>query len=298
MSESFSFGEFVDRRKSGGFGPERGSRYAYGADVAMLQSFSRLRAIEYAATTLVRTNLELLRGSLLGHSVKVTEHQFPKLHALVRHCAHTLEVPVPQVYVVNSPTMNAYTFGTDEDSFIVLHSSLVDAFTEKELLFVLGHETGHMQNKHVVYGTVLILLQRMGELIVGPLILPATVALNAWYRRAEITCDRAGLLCSRDLEAASRSFLKLAAGSTRLSDEVDLTAFLAQHDEAQTSIGRFMEAFQTHPYLPKRIKALQAFAESELYRTAIGQTGGLSIEDVDDKTSAIIRLNGKDSTND
>jgi Zn-dependent protease with chaperone function len=258
----------------------------------MLRGFSRIRPVELAAATVVRMNKEFLRGTLLGSTVKVTERQFPSLYKLVARCAATLQVPVPQVYVANSPVMNAFTFGTEDDSFIVLHSALVDAFSEKELLFVIGHETGHIQNKHVVYNTALILLQRMAELFIGPLILPAVVALNAWYRRAEITCDRAGLLCSQDLDSASRSFIKLAVGSKRLSDEVDMREFLAQHDEAKGSVGRYMEAFQSHPYLPKRIKALQVFAESEIYRGALGQSGGLGMDEVDDKTSAIISMDG------
>jgi hypothetical protein len=57
-----------------------------------------------------------------------------------------------------------------------------------------------------------------------------------------------------------------------------------------------MEAFQSHPYLPKRIKALQVFAQSEIYRGALGQTGGLAMNEVDDKTSAIIRMDGKEGS--
>lgn len=296
MSDTFSFGEFVERQQSGGYGRRDDARYAYSADLAMLRGFSKVRPVEIAAATVVRMNKEFLRGTLLGSTVKVTEKQFPSLYKLVAQCATTLQVPVPVVYVANSPVMNAYTFGTEDDSFIVLHSALVDAFSEKELLFVIGHETGHIQNKHVVYSTALVLLQRMAEMFIGPLILPAVVALNAWYRRAEITCDRAGLLCSQDLDSASRSFIKLAVGSKRLSDEVDMTEFLAQHDEAKGSVGRYMEAFSSHPYLPKRIKALQAFAESELYRTAIGKSGGSTIEQVDEKTSAIISMDGKEGS--
>jgi Zn-dependent protease with chaperone function len=296
MSDPSSFADFVQQRKAGGYGKREGARYAYAADLAMLRGFSRVRPVELAAATVVRMNKEFLRGTLLGSTVKVTERQFPSLYKLVERCARTLQVPVPQVYVANSPVMNAFTFGTEDDSFIVLHSALVDSFTEKELLFVIGHETGHIQNRHVVYNTALILLQRMAELFIGPLVLPAVVALNAWYRRAEITCDRAGLLCSQDLDSASRSFIKLAVGSKRLSDEVDMSEFLAQHDEAQSSVGRYMEAFQSHPYLPKRIKALQVFAQSEIYRGALGQTGGLAMNEVDDKTSAIIRMDGKEGS--
>lgn len=295
MSEPTSFGEFVDRQKRGG---ERsaagGTRYAYASDLAMMRSFSKMRPVELAAAAVVRMNKEALRGALLGSTVRVTERQFPSLHALARDAAATLDVPVPEVYVANSPIMNAYTFGLEGDAYIVLHSALVDAFTETELRFVIGHETGHIQNKHVVYGTTLILLQRMAQLFIGPLVLPAVVALNAWYRRAEITCDRAGLLCSHDLEASSRTFVKLAVGSTKLAEEVDVEEFLAQHEDNRASVGRYTEVFSSHPFLPKRIKALAAFAESELYRSSLGEAGGLSMHEVDERTSAIISVGAKE----
>lgn len=298
MSEAneFSFSRFIDDRKAGVFGREDGPRYAYSADVSMRRGFQYVRPVELAAAAVVRSNMEFLRGSLLGHAVKVGPQQFPSIYKLASGCAEKLGVPVPQIYVTNSPIMNAYTFGTETDSCIVLHSALVDHFTDKELEFVIGHETGHVQNKHVVYGTALILLQRLAEAFLGPLIMPAVLALSAWYRRAEITCDRAGLLCSQDLDAGARSFVKLAVGSKRLAEEFNIEAYLAQHDE-NTALGRMSEYLASHPHLPKRILALRTFADSEFYRSATKTgEGGLSMEEVDERTSRILRISKDDAS--
>jgi Zn-dependent protease with chaperone function len=175
----------------------------------------------------------------------------------------------------------------------VLHSALVDSLSPQELTFVIGHETGHIQNKHVVYGTVLILLTQMAGAFAGVFIEPVLLPLRAWFRRAEITCDRAGLLCARDVDAGTKSFMKLAVGSSRLFAEMDLDTYVEQLEESRATIGRYLEAFATHPYLPKRIAALRAFAESELYRASVGENGGKSIDDVDVLTSEIIRIDGK-----
>lgn len=292
MSE-FSFTSFVEDEKAGKPGRSDAARYAYSADVAMRRGFSRIAAVEHAASALVRTNYALLHGQMLGKGVKVGPRQFHRLHTIAEHCAKTLSVELPQIYVVNSPTVNAYTFGTDDRSFIVLHSSLVDALSEAELTFVIGHETGHIQNKHVVYGTVLLLLSQMAQAVTGFLVEPALLPLRAWFRRAEITCDRAGLLCSHDVDAGTQSFMKLAIGSSRLFAEMDVEAYVDQLEEGRASIGRYLEAFETHPFLPKRIAALRAFAESEIYKTAIGERGGVPIDDVDVKTSQIIRIDGR-----
>ena len=292
MTDDFSFDRFVQRTKVGAFGRDEGARYAYSADILMLRSFSRMKPVEYAAAALVRTSKEFLRGQLLGQGVKVGPKQFARLHSIAEHCATVLQVPTPQLYVVNSPVVNAYTFGTETESFIVLHSALVDSMTDKELEFVIGHETGHIQNKHVVYGTALQVLTSSAQALLGIFVEPALVALRTWFRRAEITCDRAGLLCSRDLDAGVSSFMKLAIGSARLFAEMDIDTYLEQLEENRGSVGRYIEAFASHPYLPKRITALRVFAESRLYREALGQEGGLEIEDVDTRTSEIIRISG------
>jgi len=291
QARELDFPTYVELKKSGSWGRDESVRYAYSGDLAMLRAFSRVRPVELAAAAIVRTSKELMRGELLGTMVKVGPKQFPSIYKIAMHCAEVLTVPPPQIYIKNHPIPNAYTFGTDEESFIVIHSALIDHFDEAELRFVIGHETGHIQNKHVVYGTALQVLTRTAAIFLQWFIQPALVALQAWYRRAEITCDRAGLLCCHDLEAASRSFLKLATGSHKLYAEMDLDAFLDQHAESQAGVGRMNEAFSSHPYLPKRIYALRAFADSHLYRKAAGiGEGGIDMEEVDRRTSEIIQI--------
>ncbi len=286
----FDFSRYVQSKKRAAYGGEEGARYAYSADMAMLATFRRIRPIELAAAATVRMYKDVLKGQMLGTMVRVGPRQFPSIHKIGEHCANVLNVATPTIYVANSPFVNAYTFGTDEEAFIVVHSSLIDHFDEDELKFVIGHEVGHIQNKHVVYGTVLQLMTRTAGIFLSWIVPAAEVALTAWYRRAEITCDRAGLLCCKSLDPACRSFAKLASGSRKLYEEMDVEAYLEQLDESQQSVGRYAEMFASHPYLPKRIKALRIFAESEVYKTAVGGTGGLSMEEIDEQTSEIIQI--------
>ena len=287
----FDFSRYVEGRRRKVWGGEGAARYAYAADVAMLQTFKRLRPVELAAASVVRTYKDVLKNQYLGTSTRVGPRQVPHIYGLVQECAEALGVPVPAVYVVNNPYINAYTFGTDEDAFIVLHSALIDHFEDEELKFVIGHETGHIQNKHVVYATVLHLMTNTMGIFIKWLLPPAQVALHAWYRRAEITCDRAGLLCCKDSNAAIRGFLKLASGAQKLYGELDPDAFLEQLEEGREGVGRFTEAFSSHPYVPKRIQALKVFEQSAMYRQAVGLgDDGLAMEDVDRRTSEIIQI--------
>lgn len=258
----------------------------------MLATFKRVKPVEMAAAAIVRMYKDgFFKNQLLGTMIKVTPRQFPHIYRIAEECAEVLDVPVPQIFVANSPVLNAYTFGTDEEAFIVVHSSLIDHYDHDELKFVIGHETGHIQNKHVVYNTVLLLLKNTAVAMLRFILPPVEVALNAWYRRAEITCDRAGLLCIGDLETGSRALLKLACGSTKLYDDLDVEAYLEQFEEGRDGVGRFTELFASHPFLTKRIHALRTFAKSDVYRQAMGfGDGGMSMEEVDRETSEIIQI--------
>ncbi len=250
--------------------------------------------------SLVRAHESYTRGHLLGSAVRVGPQQFPRVFALTQRCADTLKIVAPRVYITNNHTMNAMTYGTEEDAFILIHSGLIDHLSDTELLDVIGHECGHLHNNHVVYLTTLYLLQHLVGEIFPPFskiaVIPLTLALNAWRRRAEITCDRAGLLCSRDMEAATKSLAKLALGSHKLYEQLNLEAFIAQNEESLRSPGRLEEFFSSHPWLPKRILALKLFAQSALYRKHAGLgDDGLSMQEVDDQVERLVRVFGDPS---
>jgi Zn-dependent protease with chaperone function len=122
---------------------------------------------------------------------------------------------------------------------------------------------------------------------------PAVLALNAWARRAEITCDRAGLICTGDLDVSIGCLVKLAIGSQKLYSEVKLDEYLAQLDEAQKGIGRFDELGRRHPYLPKRVAALRLFAETAYFKGLKGEAnapGGTSKQECDAKVGELLAV--------
>ncbi len=289
------FQKFVEDRKQARPSVQEGDShaYAYVSDKNTRAAFERMKAVELAVAAGVRMFKHVGKAELLGHAVKVGPRQFPRVHALANQCAETLGINTPTLYVVNNPHLNAATYGTNDDSFVMIHSALVDHLSDEELLSVIGHECGHIHNSHVVYLTAMHYLTHMAGMLVRSISLPALLALRAWSRRAEVTCDRAGALCAGELDISMRALTKLALGSRKLYDQLDLEAFLEQHDEAQESVGRFAEVFATHPWLPKRVLALRAFGESALYRrhAKLGDDG-LTIEQVDEKVHEIIKVVG------
>jgi len=290
------FKKYIEQRQGGQQGhAEDGAPYAYAGDQKVLRTLGRVKPVTLAVEATVRLWKGVTRGQILGSAVKVTDKQFPDIHALVVDCSRRLQIAPPSVYVAPEVgTLNAHTFGTRDDAYIVLNGILVDHLEREELGFVIGHECGHIHNNHVVYITALYYLMYSANVFLRWIVQPAVVALQSWARRAEITCDRAGLLCAGSPEAATKALVKLALGSRKLAKQVDVGEYLKQLEESQQGIGGVAELLQSHPYLPKRVAALQAFAETHYWLRAQGlttsATEGKSLQWCDEEVSRLLRV--------
>ncbi len=116
--------------------------------------------------------------------------------------------------------------------FIVITTGTVNLFDAEELRFIVGHELGHVLSGHAVYRTMLFhlirLAQRIAWMPIGYLGLRAIIwGLEEWYRKSELSCDRAGLLAGQDVDAARRALMKTAGGA--YMSELSADAF---HDQA------------------------------------------------------------------
>jgi hypothetical protein len=176
------------------------------------------------------------------------------------------------------PAYNGYTTGVDIP-YICLTSGLVSAFDEDELIYVMGHELGHIISGHVKYNALVRILCGAGMTAVpgaAQLIANVTVAplLFLWSRRSEYTCDRAGLLACQSLEATHRAQLKLAGFPMKYFDKLDPQAILEQAETFRNRIagGWLSRAFAlsqqltaTHPRPVERAAELQQWVDDGWY---------------------------------
>jgi Zn-dependent protease with chaperone function len=96
------------------------------------------------------------------------------------------------------------------------------------------------------------------------------VALLEWYRCAELTSDRAALLCVQDLEPGRDTFMKLAGGTTRLAADMDRDEFLRQvrefEDVDRSTLDKAYKLLltinRTHPFAMQRAKELERWYET------------------------------------
>jgi Zn-dependent protease with chaperone function len=212
----------------------------------------------------------MVRAQLLGGAVQVTERQFPLLHALSVRCARVLHMDPPDVFVIQHPVMNARTYG-QERPVVVLHSGLVDAMTERELAFTLGHEFGHVKSEHVLFLNLAEFLRTGATIALQWAAAPAALALFAWQRFAEHTADRAGLITCQRIDDAQSALIKLALGSQRLFEQVNVEEYLRQNGSLDGLPARAVLALQGHPFTARRVLALREYVASPEY-TALWST--------------------------
>jgi Zn-dependent protease with chaperone function len=184
----------------------------------------------------------------------------------------------PQLYVSQTPMVNAGAVGVDHP-FIVLNSGAVTLLDDDELRVLLGHELGHVISGHTLYRTVTILILTLGfrnlPFLAGIVLLPIQLALLEWYRKSELSSDRAGLLASQDRNAAMQVYLKLAGGGSMA--EMNLDAFMEQAKEYQDMGGPIDAIYKilntlgmTHPFHTLRAAELQGWIDSGAYETIMG----------------------------
>jgi len=207
-----------------------------------------------------------LRRRLLSTSVRLSEAMAPDLRRIANECSERLELGIDlELYVYPSPVYNAMCFKSEASRlFVMFSSSLLEAFTDEELKFVMGHELGHhVYNHHEI---------PIGYILRGGTRPDPRLALDlfTWSRYAEISADRAGAHCAQDLLSVSRALFKLASGLSGTTVQFQLDDFLAQVDamqieDAVPGQGAPKEDwFSTHPFSPLRVKALTLFHNSEL----------------------------------
>jgi Zn-dependent protease with chaperone function len=238
-------------------------------------------------------NERALRLQFLASGVRVSERQFPQINDMVRDGAYVLDLPeIPEVFVTQNPLVNAMALGSDKP-FIVINTGLVDLMDAEELRTVVGHELGHVLSGHAVYRTMLFhlinLAARVAWVPLGYIGLRGIIwGLEEWYRKSELSCDRAGLLASQDPDAARRVLMKLAGGA-RLS-ELNSDAFMEQaHDydavpDVRDGLLKILQLQgNSHPFAVTRFAELTRWIDSGAYERILA--GDYPRRDTDSTTT-------------
>lgn len=218
----------------------------------------------------------------------------PELWGLIEQLTHRAGLPMPKVYLIDTPQPNAFATGRNpENAAVAATTGLLRILNHQELAGVMAHELAHVKNRDTLIMTVtatlagaLSMLANFGLFFGGNrsennsngianllLIILAPIAAMlvqfAISRTREYGADRMGAeICGHPLWLAS-ALQKLEAGAKRIAnpaaDQNPATAHLfivnPLHARSITSL------FSTHPSTEDRVRELRQQAA----RT--GQTG-------------------------
>jgi Zn-dependent protease with chaperone function len=244
------------------------------ADKAALQALRRLPVFDDVLRKLFGYFGEKpVRLAFQANAVRVTPNQYPRIHALYQDVLQTLDAPDEYpLFMSQNPMVNAGAYGMHEP-FIIVQSGTKSLLDDHELSFVLAHEVGHVMSDHVLYRTMTELLLQLATLgfpIVGLAARAVLVALLEWYRKSELSSDRAGLLGIQDPEIGMMTMLKMAGGGEH--EQLNLQEFIQQAEEYREGGDLADQVFKilnlmgtTHPFFVLRVHEMRSWIEGGTY---------------------------------
>lgn len=218
------------------------------------------------------------------HAREVTSEQAPDLCSMVRSLAERAGLPMPRVYIVDTPMPNAFATGRDpKHAAVAVTTGIMRTLNKSELEGVLAHELAHIKNRDTLISTVaatiagvIVFLANMAQwsLIFGgndedggnPLSIlamailapiAATVIQLAISRGREFGADAGGAkICGNPLALAG-ALTKLDAASGAVRTDVNPSTahmFIVNPLKGKT----VASLFSTHPATEERIARLRA----------------------------------------
>lgn len=219
---------------------------------------------------------------------EVDERSAPEYYGIVRDLAAKAGLPMPRVFVIDSPQPNAFATGRNpENAAVAASTGLLHALNYDEVAGVMAHELAHVQNRDTLTMTITATLagaiSMLGNfafffggnrennnplgaigtivaMIVAPL--AAMIVQMAISRTREYSADRRGAeICGKPLALAS-ALAKIAGAAHHIPNaEAERNPATAPMFIINPLSGQRMDnLFSTHPDTENRIAALQQMA--------------------------------------
>ena len=226
----------------------------------------------------------------INNAKQIEKSDAPELWRIVENLAITTGLPMPKVYIINDPALNAFATGRDPNhAAVAVTTGLLESLNKQELQGVLAHELGHVQNYDIrvsmlAFGLVAavsiisdMVLRMMiwgGDddnnsnpiamvigiiaLILAPLV--ATMIQLAISRKREYLADATGALTTRYPEGLASALEKIRDNAQPMQKQSPSTAHLFFANPLSKK--SFNNLFSTHPPIEERIAALRGMEKA------------------------------------
>ncbi|MEW6710602.1 MAG: M48 family metallopeptidase, partial [Candidatus Riflebacteria bacterium] len=205
--------------------------YEHPFDQKALNALQNMPGLDVIIRKFNSTAVEpLIKIQYTGSHTQITKEFYPKIYNILDQACSILNLESrPLFYTQRDDEIDAFTIGV-ENPIIILNTGAIELCSEDELLFIMGHEIGHIKSRHTLYHQVGEFLPVMADFITGLgslVTFPLQLALFRWARMSEFTADRAGLLACQNFASACRLMMKAAGVPSNYYDEMQIEAFIA-----------------------------------------------------------------------
>ena len=217
--------------------------------------------------------------------MRVNERNFPDLYQAFVEACNIIDVsPIPELYLIHGTGyIKSLTIGAHKP-MVIMNMDGLETLNYQELLYVFGHELGHIKSNHLLYHQTALILPGLGKVIANSTLGLGGLATNGvefalyqWVMMAKLTSDRAGLLACQDINVAVSALIKLAGLPGKYINAVVVEEFMAQaRDFGSYNLDRldkltkmlsFMEPM--HPWTTLRAAELLKWIDSGEYQTLL-----------------------------
>lgn len=233
---------------------------------------------------------------------KLPETSYSWIYETVADLAHDMRLPMPKLWLINTPMANAFATGrSPQHSSVAVTTGIISILTPQELRAVLAHELSHIQNRDILVSTIAATLataigycadflrhrafwgghnsKNRHTNVFGLFALAIFMPLVALLirlgisRSREFLADETGAHACKDPLALARALEKLHTNVGRNPMDSQDTAragmvslFIVNPLRGSPLGGsRVMELFSTHPAVTKRIERLYHLHQSKGY---------------------------------
>ena len=225
---------------------------------------------------------------------EVDEQTAPDLYHVVEDMAMVAQIPMPRVFIIDDPALNAFATGSNpQNAAVAATSGLLAIMNREELEAVMGHEVSHIRNYDIRISTIAVALasaitmlssmagrmmwwggagrrrsddDRDGNgleiimLVVSLLAivlapLAATLVQLAISRQREFLADASSVELTRNPQGMINALHKLDNSKPMSRPVDDASSALYINDPKKG--GGFQKLFYTHPPISERIERLK-----------------------------------------
>jgi Zn-dependent protease with chaperone function len=202
-------------------------------------------------------------SQLVARAVEVTPTTFPQLAPIVDELRSRFDLPRTRVFISRDAPATGYTIGVREPHAVVFSAGTVGSLTPDEFKFVLGREMGHIKLRHTLSATVLGSANMPLPAPFSSLLKIRGVLFGTYQHAQELSCDRIGVVATRDMRPALTALIKQNLGTVR-GAKIDLQSMAPQRAELRQGVSgatlKMTQMLSSQPFTLTRLHELTAWA--------------------------------------